>query len=148
MALEDWIGHKLRCDKSSKEKTRRVEHLETKLSEISCQKNLFRLHPPVPLLPREVTENQWGYDTREKQNDYNVWAISRDSQQGIDANSFQPEAPQLFHQLEGTNFKYLLSKQERRYVEKYFPFQILNFHLVSSISVRLETGKWGKSRTV
>ncbi|KAJ6973442.1 hypothetical protein NC653_033695 [Populus alba x Populus x berolinensis] len=106
------------------------------------------LHPPVPLLPREVTENQWGYDTREKQNDYNVWAISRDSQQGIDANSFQPEAPQLFHQLEGTNFKYLLSKQERRYVQKYFPFQILNFHLVSSISVRLETGKWGKSRTV
>ncbi|KAG6735875.1 hypothetical protein POTOM_061452 [Populus tomentosa] len=63
----------------------------------------------------EVTENQWGYDTREKQNDYNVWAISRDSQQGIDANSFQPEAPQLFHH---------------------------------SISVRLETGKWGKSRTV
>ncbi|KAG5232080.1 cytochrome P450 [Salix suchowensis] len=38
----------------------------------------------------EVTENQRAYDNKEKQNNYNVWAISRDPQQGIDANSFQP----------------------------------------------------------
>lgn len=114
----------------------------------SVVKKPLQVTPSSPLTSTRGNRKPMGICTREKQNDYNVWAISRDPQQGIDANSFQPEAPQLFHQLEGTNFKYLLSKQEKRYVQKYFPFQILNFHLVSSISVRLETGKWGKSRTV
>ncbi|KAG6748768.1 hypothetical protein POTOM_048702 [Populus tomentosa] len=63
----------------------------------------------------ELLSGPGGLDRAQTENDYNVRAISRDPQQGMDAKSFQTEAPQLFHH---------------------------------SISVRLETGKWGKSRKV
>ncbi|KAK3038275.1 hypothetical protein RJ639_029863 [Escallonia herrerae] len=74
-------------------------------------KETLRLHPPAPLLPREVREECQinGYDMPiEAKVIVNLWAIGRNKRQWPDADSFRPERFEGSSvTFQGTNFEYI-----------------------------------------
>lgn len=74
-------------------------------------KETLRLHPPVPLLPRESTQRCeiFGFEIPEKAKVIiNVWALGRDPEIWSNADCFQPERfIGSSIDFKGTNFEFL-----------------------------------------
>ncbi|KAK2998957.1 hypothetical protein RJ639_023926 [Escallonia herrerae] len=81
-------------------------------------KETLRLHPPAPLLPREVREQCQinGYDIPLKAKVIvNLWGIGRNKKQWVDADCFRPERFQgSSFTFQGTNFEYIPFRAGRR----------------------------------
>ena len=100
-------------------------------------KEILRLHPPAALIPRESREKCEinGYEIPNNTKVFiNAWAIGRDTEYWIDADSFCPERFQgSLIDFKGTNFEFIPFGGGRRiYVQAYLLLlQILNFFFLS-----------------